>query len=199
MSSPPPLKLVVITASVREGRFGPVVADWFLQHALGNERFETETIDLADIALPAALPADPHALASYDGRSGEMRALAERLAAAEAFVVVSPEYNHSFPAALKNFIDWHFIEWRAKPVAFVSYGGVGGGLRAVEQLRLVFAEMHAVGIRDQVSFHRYWEQFDDDGALRAPEEADSAAATLLDKLSWWALSLRRARAQIPYD
>ena len=69
---------------------------------------------------------------------------------------MTPEYNHSFPAALKNVIDWHGPQWHVKPVGFVSYGGISGGLRAVEQLRLVFAELHAVGIRDTVSFHSAW-------------------------------------------
>jgi hypothetical protein len=73
--------------------------------------------------------------------------------AADAFVVVTPEYNHSYPASLKHAIDMAHGEWNTKPVAFVSYGGISGGLRAVEALRLVFAELHATTIRDTVSFH----------------------------------------------
>ena len=113
--------------------------------------------------------------------------------AAEAFVVVTPEYNHGYPAALKSLIDSVGAEWQAKPVAFVSYGGASGGLRAVEQLRLVFAELHAVTIRDSVSFASAWEQFDETGKLRHPERADRSMATLLNRLHWWAVALRNAR------
>ena len=122
----------------------------------------------------------------------------QRMAAADAFVVVTPEYNHGYPAALKSLIDSVGAEWQAKPVAFVSYGGVSGGLRAVEQLRLVFAELHAVTIRDSVSFAGAWEQFDDAGKLRQPERAGKSMATLLARLHWWAIALRNARGSIPY-
>ena len=97
------------------------------------------------------------------------QSLQQALGLADAFVVVTPEYNHGYPAPLKELIDSVNAEWQAKPVAFVSYGGVSGGLRAVEQLRLVFAELHAVTIRDSVSFPGAWEQFDESGVLRNPE------------------------------
>ena len=74
-------------------------------------------------------------------------------------MIVTPEYNHSFPASLKNTIDWFDSEWHAKPVGFVSYGGMAGGQRAVEHLRQVFAELHAVTVRDTLSFHMAWERF----------------------------------------
>jgi hypothetical protein len=75
---------------------------------------------------------------------GQFAGVSPRLTSAEAFVIITPEYNHSFPASLKNLIDWHYTQWQAKPIGFVSYGGLGGGLRAVEQLRQVFAELHAM-------------------------------------------------------
>jgi NAD(P)H-dependent FMN reductase len=111
---------------------------------------------------------------------------------------VTPEYNHSFPASIKSLIDWHFTEWRAKPIGFVSYGGIGGGLRAVEQLRLVFAEMHAVTMRDTVSFHSFWEHFDTQGQLINPASPNGAAKMLLDQLSWWSGILHDARRNNPY-
>jgi NAD(P)H-dependent FMN reductase len=90
-------------------------------------------------------------------------------------------------------------DWHAKPVAFVSYGGLSGGLRAVEQLRLVFAELHAVTVRDSVSFAGAWDQFDSAGALRQPERAEHSMATMLTRLRWWALALSTARAQAPFN
>ena len=122
----------------------------------------------------------------------------QRLGQADAFVVVTPEYNHGYTAPLKALIDSNGIEWHAKPVAFVSYGGASGGLRAVEQLRLVFAELHAVTIRDSVSFAGAWEQFDAAGALLNPERAQRSMETLLERLQWWAVALRNARAAVPY-
>jgi NAD(P)H-dependent FMN reductase len=111
--------------------------------------------------------------------------------------VVTPEYNHSFPASLKNVLDWHHTEWQAKPVGFVSYGGLSGGLRAVEQLRPVFAELHAVTVRDAVSFHMAWERFGEDGAPK-DDASVAAAKVLLDQLGWWGNALREARAKTPY-
>lgn len=193
-----PLKLIVITASVREGRFGPMVANWFLSRARLDERFETTTLDLVEVNLPWRLPATPEKLGTAEDRTPDMRAVYERLDAAEAFVVVTPEYNHGYPASIKHLVDWHYSTWNRKPVAFVSYGGMAGGLRAVEQLRQVFAEMHATTLRDSISFERYPEKFNKFGALRSPDEANQAADVLLERLSWWALTLRLGRAQSPY-
>ena len=92
-------------------------------------------------------------------------ALRIRLAEADGFVVVTPEYNRSYPASLKKAIDQYNVEWRAKPVAFVSYGGISGGLRAVEHLRNVFAELHAVTVRTAVCVSELWKHFDHTGAF----------------------------------
>jgi NAD(P)H-dependent FMN reductase len=117
---------------------------------------------------------------------------------ADAVVVVTPEYNHGYPAPLKALIDSTGLQWHAKPVAFVSYGGVSGGVRAVEQLRQVFAELHAVTVRDAVSFARAWEQFDADGMPLSPERRQRSMGTMLQFLHWWALALRNARSARPY-
>ncbi|NED15595.1 NAD(P)H-dependent oxidoreductase [Streptomyces sp. SID9124] len=188
-----PLKVAVILASNREGRFAPVIADWFLAHADDHPAIETEVVDVAALELPTALAY------RLDPDTRELLAdLSARLDGADAFVVVTPEYNHSYPAPLKNLIDWHRAEWHAKPVAFVSYGGVSGGLRAVEHLRQVFAELHAVSIRDTVSFHNAGAQFDDGGRHRDPAGPDAAAKSLLDQLVWWGRALRDARRSHPY-
>ena len=101
-------------------------------------------------------------------------------------------------AELAGLIDEARREWHAKSVAFVSYGGVSGGLRAVEHLRGVFAELHAVGIRDTVSFADAWEQFDEQGRMRHPERAERSLATLLARLEWWTRALRDARVMRAY-
>ena len=153
------LALAVIVGSTREGRRGRVVADWFAAEARQRPEFEVDFIDLAEVRLPAVLSmrADA-AVAAYQ----------LRLARADAFVIVTPEYNHSFPASLKTAIDVAHEEWRRKPVGFVSYGGLAGGLRAVEHLRPVFVELHATTVRDTVSFHGPWNPFGPDGQPTRP-------------------------------
>jgi NAD(P)H-dependent FMN reductase len=174
---PFPFRLCIIYGSDREGRFCDIVAGWV--------RSELERRD-----LPVSV-VDP-----LDGLGNDVRNA--KLAAADAFVVVTPEYNHSFPAPLKAIIDAAKSEWEAKPVAFVSYGGISGGLRAVEQLRGVFAELHAVGIRDQVSFAFARSAFDPGGKPRDSEAVGQAFDVMFDRLSWWAEALSSARAKRPY-
>lgn len=192
------LQLAVIVASVRDGRFGPVPARWFVEHAQLHDTFDVTVLDLAEVSLPHALPPGREALLDVGSRSAPLIDLANQLDAADAFVIVTPEYNHSFPASIKHLIDWHFTQWEAKPIGFVSYGGVSGGLRAVEQLRLVLAELHAVTVRDTVSFTNYWELLTADGTLDGSSDANEAATIMLDQLGWWADALRAARHRAPY-
>jgi NAD(P)H-dependent FMN reductase len=195
-------RLVIIVGSVREGRFGPTAASWVADRARDHGGFEIEVIDLADHDLPLSLPAvSPKAVLAQTGgddypRPAAMRPLTERLAAADAFIIVTPEYNHSYPASVKALIDWHFTEWTAKPVAFVSYGGAAGGRHAVLHLENVLTELHAVTIRDGLSFTRYYTGWEDGQPL--DEQASGYAKTLLNQLDWWARALRTARAAEPY-
>ncbi|MYW01281.1 NAD(P)H-dependent oxidoreductase [Streptomyces sp. SID3343] len=185
-------RLAVIVGSTREGRFAPVVSDWFAEKAEQHGDFAVDVIDLAEIELPAvwsAMGSEPAAV---------VKALGLRLAAADAFVVVTPEYNHSFPAGLKNMIDLYRGEWQGKPVGFVSYGGISGGLRAVEQLRLIFAEQHMVTTRDGLAFPMAWEKFDADGRPVDVAGTDGAAAVMLDQLAWWSHATRQMRTSRPY-
>ncbi|MFE2261197.1 NADPH-dependent FMN reductase [Streptomyces griseosporeus] len=191
-----PLRVAVIVGSVREGRQGPAVTDWFLRTAEGHG-LDLDVIDVAEVDLPLVMP-------GWGGSPGPEAAAAlarvsPRVERADAFVIVTPEYNHSFPAALKNFIDWHHPQWQAKPVGFVSYGGLGGGLRAVEQLRLVFAELHAVTVRDSVSLHGPWSGLGQDGEPLDATVCEGAAKGMLGQLAWWARALRTARAEHPYQ
>jgi len=177
----PPLRLAVVCGSTRQGRFCDTVTEWVLlqvEHAGG---FGIDVVD------PRRLD-----------EAGGTEELSARLQRADAFVVVTPEYNHGYPAPLKALIDAVGQPWQAKPVAFVSYGGISGGLRAVEQLRQVFAELHAATLRDCVSFAHAARRFDTGGALVDPEAAEAAMRTLLARLRWWAHALRAARQETPY-
>lgn len=184
-----PIRVAIIIGSTREGRFGPTVARWFAEQVAQRSDMVVDVVDLAEMDLPAAYPKQ---------FGPEVQAYLARLDEADAFVVVTPEYNHSFPAALKQAIDLGKREWQAKPVAFVSYGGMSGGLRAVEHLRQVFAELHAVTVRDTVSFHNYRQQFEPSGVPVNGTGTAAAAKVMLDQLAWWARALQDARAERPY-
>ncbi len=178
------IKLAVIYGSVRSGRFCDTVARWVTEELADADAFRVGVID-------------PLAFDQKDAsRVADLKAA---LKAADAFLVITPEYNHGYPAALKELIDSASKEWHAKPVAFVSYGGQSGGLRAVEQLRLVFAELHAVTIRDGVALPNAWNLFDADGRLIAPDAPREALHFTLGRLRWWAEALRSARAAEPYE
>ena len=192
-----PSKLVVLVGSVREGRFGPTIASWVAEEARHHGGFDVEVVDLADVELPLELPAisPKHAGDDYPRPAG-MAPLTRALDEADAVLLVTPEYNHSYPASLKAAIDWHFTQWTAKPVGFVSYGGLAGGRHAVLHLENVLTELHAVTIRDGLAFPMYplhWE----DGAPTDPQ-ATTSATIMLDVLSWWARALTPARAASPY-
>ncbi len=170
------VRVALIYGSIRPGRLCDTVAEWAAAQIGRHGQFELEIVDPL--------------------RSTGIGGL---LASVDAFIVVTPEYNHGYPAPLKNLIDSYGPEWHAKPVAFVSYGGISGGIRAVEQLRQVFAEVHAMTVRDSVVFPYAWEQFGDNGYLRDADRVERSMATMLNRLHWWAIALRLARTAAPYE
>ncbi|MEX0741002.1 MAG: NAD(P)H-dependent oxidoreductase [Pseudohongiella sp.] len=184
------IKVAVVMGSTRAGRFCDTVTAWLMSAFEGRCEFSVQVIDPAELPMPGWADLQ---------ESAGVAELRQRLDDADAFIVVTPEYNHSFTGALKTVIDMAYEEWQAKPVGFVSYGGVSGGLRAVEQLRLVFAELHAVTLRDSVSFASAWNRFDEHGQLREPEAAEKSLNRMLAKLHWWASALRDARQQRTYS
>lgn len=184
-----PLQVAVIIGSTRESRAGEAVADWLAGQARQRDDLELTVLDLLDFTFPARYP---------DEATPSMARFTARIGAADAFVVVTPEYNRSFPASLKQAIDYAYDEWRAKPVGFVSYGCRSDGVFAVEQLRTVFTELHAVTVRDAVGFNLLDGSFADGGPPADLDGATQAVATMLDQLGWWGRALREARLAHPY-
>lgn len=159
---------------------------------------QVELIDLADHEIPLSLPAESPKAAGDDYPRPEGQAdLTDALAAAEGFIIVTPEYNHSYPASLKSALDWHFTQWQAKPVALVSYGGDSGGRHAALHLENVLTELHAHPLQARLAFSRYWEHLDENGRPNDPESAVYAKG-MLAQLTWWAEALRAARGDAPY-
>lgn len=179
-------RLAVLVASLRDDRIGPVLADWATTRA--RESFAVDVVDLAAHTLP-----DDRFLTPGGGASTTM---SDTLDGADAFLVITPEYNHSYPAGLKRAIDWHYREWMFKPATVVSYGAQGG-LLATEHLRGVLAELHVVTTRRVVGLRAPWQDVDPHG-YTPPPGTDDALDGALRELSWWADTLRTARTERPF-
>lgn len=136
---------------------------------------------------------------SVDPRSDSTQQLAARLNQADAYLIVTPEYNHGYPADLKALLDNSDADWAAKPVALVSYGGISGGIRAAEQLRQVLIELHAAPTRDSVAFADVGSHFDGRSEPLNARRYEASAQRMLTTLYWWGAALKRARQQLPYS
>lgn len=178
------LRIALIVGSVRSGRLADCLVTWLRARLDRVDWLTLDVVDLADVELPP-----------QDMAPGATTAISERLRAAEGFLVLTPEYNHSFPGSLKNAIDWHVDEWARKPVGFVAYGAGSGGIRAVEQLRQVFAELRATTVRNAVHLPQPWDRLDDRGDFDADGPTDAALGATLEDLRWWAEALRTARTR----
>jgi NAD(P)H-dependent FMN reductase len=192
------MKLQIIVGSTRPTRAADRVTPWVTGRAELHEAFDTEVLDLRDWPLPMfgehmgsiGDRADP----SYSDE--RVRAWNRKIAEADAYLVVTPEYNHSIPGELKNAIDSVFVSFafRNKPLAMVGYsGGVGGGIRAIEHLVQVAVEVEAAPLRSTVILPFVDKQFDADGQPTDPA-TDVSMQILLDDLAWWAAALSNARA-----
>jgi NAD(P)H-dependent FMN reductase len=184
----------VILGSTRQGRAGERVARWFVQQAAARDDLVTELVDLRDHPLPFFDQPVPPMRGGYTDPA-QVR-WAEQVARADAFVLVTPEYNHGYPAVLKNALDHLYAEWVGKPVGFVGYGGPGAGLRAVEQLRQVVVELGMVPMRQQVAVPAVYSAFGEDGSMVVPG-ADRQATAVLDELAGWAARLATGRGTAP--
>ncbi len=183
-------RIHVILGSTREGRAGEQVARWFAGVAAQRPDVDIELVDLRDYPLPFfESPVSPKRALSDDPR---VQAWAAKVAEADGYVFVTPEYNYGYPAVLKNALDHLYYQWNDKPVGFVGYGGVAGGIRAVQQLRQVVVELGLVQVRTQVLIPKVFAAFGDDDQPVDAMHAKTASA-LLDEVADWALTLRTKR------
>jgi NAD(P)H-dependent FMN reductase len=145
------LKIKIIAGSTREGRFSDQAGNWVKANLDKQENIEVEVIDLRDFEMPFFdSPVSP-AYKQEPYRHEAVARFTDKIAEADAYIIITPEYNHSTSGVLKNALDWVYGEWTDKPVAFVAYGSVGGA-RAVEQLRLIAIELQMAPIREAVHF-----------------------------------------------
>jgi NAD(P)H-dependent FMN reductase len=173
-------RLTIIIGSTRPGRAGLPIATWFADRARSHGGFDVDIVDLAALDLP--LMDEPHhpRLREYTHQhTKDWSAIVE---ASDAFVIVTPEYNHGYPAPLKNAIDYLQQEWRDKPVGFVSYGGVSAGTRAVQQLKQVVATLKMLPVLEAVSIPFHPQFIGPDGRVQANDIMVQAADAMLDEL-----------------
>jgi NAD(P)H-dependent FMN reductase len=184
--------LQVITASTRPSRKGPAVAAWFLAQAREHGKFEIEPVDLAEAGLP--LLDEPKHPKFGDYEHAHTRAWSETIDRADAFVVVTPEYDHGPPAALINALQYLVIEWAYKPMGFVSYGGVSAGTRSANTLKMTATTLKMMPMFEAVAIPFFAQHIDEETGTFAPGTVQEDAATLmLDELLRWAEALRPLR------
>jgi NAD(P)H-dependent FMN reductase len=192
-------KVLVIVGSTRPGRAADLVVPWVTAQARAHQGFDTEVADLRDWPLPI--------FTEHPGTIGDIndptyseplvQAWNKKVKQADAFIVITPEYNHSIPAALKNAIDtvWLSYGFRNKPVAAIGYSSsIGGGVRAIEHLAQVFIEAEAVPLRNTVVIPFVRTAFGADGEPVNPE-TQIRLQVMLDDLAWWSAALDKARAE----
>lgn len=194
---PVALRLGVITASTRPNRRGPMVADWVVRQAeakLAQRAVTVVPLDVKDFDLPLLDEPVPAAIGGY--KHEHTKRWAQTIAALDGFVIVTPEYNHSMPASLKNAIDFLFAEWNDKAVGFVGYG-IDGGTRAVEHARLAMAEVKVAAVRSQVALGLFTDFAIDDpskpGQFTPGRHREDVLGRMLDELVDWAGALKTLR------
>ncbi len=182
-------RVAIIVGSTRPGRKAADVARWV--HVVAQERDDAafELVDIVDYALPLLDEPVPPMAAQYT--QSHTLAWAATIASFDAFVFVSPEYNHASSAALKNAIDFLFAEWNDKAAALVTYG-VDGGIRAAEHLRLVLGELRIASVRSTVSLS-FGEDFEDYDAFTPRTTQRQSLTGTLDELVTWARAMRSIR------
>jgi NAD(P)H-dependent FMN reductase len=183
------LRVAIVTGSTRPGRLNEGVSRWV--HGLATERrdAEFELIDIAAYNLPLLDESVPPLLGQYQHE--HTKRWAEMIGSFDAYVFVTPEYNHSTSGALKNAIDYLYAEWNDKAAGFVSYGS-SGGARAVEHLRLIFAELKVATVRTQVMLSLFTD-FEKFTTFKPNPRHEKQVHEMLDQLIAWGGALKTVR------
>lgn len=182
------MKLKIIVATTRPGRKGPVIGEWIFRIAQHYKEFEVELLDLAKINLPFL--DEPKHPRFQEYTKEHTKEWSKKISEGDAFIIVTAEYNHGYPAPLKNALDFVYKEWNNKPVAFVSYGGVAGGTRAVQQLKPIVLALKMIPIVEGVVLPNF-EQYIDEKLQKfnATEMHQKSAEAMMKELIRWATKL----------
>jgi NAD(P)H-dependent FMN reductase len=185
-------KLHVIIASTRPGRVGPSVAQWFNEFAAEHGKFDPVLVDLAEFNLPIFDEPEHPRLRKY--QHAHTKAWSKSVSDADAFVFVTPEYNYGPPPSLLNALNYLALEWNYTPAGFVSYGGISGGLRAVQVTKQILTTFKVMPIPEGVPMPMVFQNLEN-GKLKPAEIYKASAATMLDELHTWTEALKAARAK----
>ncbi|WP_096420832.1 NADPH-dependent FMN reductase [Microcella alkaliphila] len=183
--------VMIVVGSVRPGRIGLPIAEWVRSRVEGAGH-DVDFVDLRELALPFL--DEPHHPSKRDYQHAHTRAWSARVEAADALIFVTPEYNHSYSPALKNAIDYLYAEWQAKPVGFVSYGGMSGGSRGVTALELVLSSVGAVKVPTEVNLVAASKQLAD-GAFAADDRQNGGVDALIAQVVAYGEALRPLQAR----
>jgi NAD(P)H-dependent FMN reductase len=183
------VRIAVVVGSTRPGRRSKQVADWVLSRAIARGGADFELLDLADYELPLLDEPLPPSMGNY--QQEHTKIWAETISRFDGFIFVTAEYNHSVPGVLKNALDFLYAEWNNKAAGFVSYGSAGG-VRAVENLRLIAGELQIADVRAQVALP-FATEFEDFTTFKPSESAVEALDPLLDQLISWSTAMKTIR------
>jgi NAD(P)H-dependent FMN reductase len=188
-------RLHVVLCSTRPGRVGATVARWFHGLSVEHGKFDpVELVDLAEFGLPVYDEPRHPVLQQYEHE--HTRRWSASVAAADAFVFVTPEYNHGPTPALVNALNYVYKEWNYKPAAFVSYGGVSGGIRAVQVTKQTLNALKMVPLVEGVVIQAVAQQLDEDKRFRPGDVHTSSGRAMLDELWRWAEALGPMRGPV---
>jgi len=189
------MKLGVILGSIREIRRGGRVAKWLIPQLEHYKDFEVELLDLNDYPLPFFNESSSPEGLERNYTNEVAKRWSAKVAEKDAFIIITPEYNHGTSAVLKNALDWLYSEWSKKPVAFISYAsGAAGGIRGVEQLRQNVIELQMASMREAIHIADVMDYLNENGTtLRG--HLNERLVLLMSELSWWAKALKAARDQ----
>jgi NAD(P)H-dependent FMN reductase len=183
------IKVGIVIGSTRPGRKAEAVAKWVLDIAQKRADAQYELVDIQAFDLPLLDEPVPPSLGKYS--KPHTKAWAAKVASYDAFVFVTPEYNHGPSGALKNAIDFLYAEWNNKAAGFVGYGSAGGA-RAVEQLRLILSEVQIAHVRNQVMLSLFTD-FENFSTFKPAAMQAAAVGAMLDQLIPWGTSLKAVR------
>jgi NAD(P)H-dependent FMN reductase len=187
-------KLHIVIASTRPGRLGMPIGKWSADAAVRHGGFDVETVDLAEFGLP--LLDEPNFPRDGQYTKDHTRRWSAKVDEADAFVLVTPEYNHGPPGCLVNALSYLHREWQYKPVGFVSYGGVSAGTRSVEMIKQIVTTLKMMPIPEAVAIpfvHGLIEQ----SRFRPEPQLEHAVTVMLDELRRWADALHALRPAGP--
>ena len=186
------LKLHIIIASTRPGRVGPSVARWFEDAARAHGQFEPVLVDLAEFDLPVYDEPKHPRMRQYEHE--HTKAWSASVEAADAFVFVTPEYNFGPPPSLLNALNYLYVEWSYKPAGIVSYGGVSGGLRSAQMLKLTLTALKMMPLPEGVGVPNVNQFLGPDRTFKPNELVAAGVPTMLNELRRWAEALKPMRA-----